>query len=302
MIYTHTRSKRDKRHKMMLFLQTFHSDELELAILLDEPPYAGYTVLKSDEPFAASSNSVLTEATYTTHREGYAWLYVVYASDAVTTWGSKQVRLTAGGTISRRHLTPHGAWTGQYIPLHFQVVARWLFHNVVGDDADTKYTVVIHGGANRADYSVEKDLSRPSNVKHEFLGYQVPNNVPSEREHARSQVSHKRPTDFVSQPLGTQFTVRDHDRNDETWIVGRAAIFDRFRFVLTEFARRPLVQPLLIALGFAAKDRSACLQHQTDPILRQCVHHHLRAATTSLTKIRDIMSTTTDADDEHAIT
>lgn len=125
---------------MLLMLEKWPSGNLELAMLLDESPMHDVRAMKAGEPWRA--DSALSAAARSVDLEGHAWLYVVFLKDDPATWGSKMVKLLGGGRIFRKKLTKGGVWTGQYTPVRYEVVARHVFHNVVGADSKDRYKLI----------------------------------------------------------------------------------------------------------------------------------------------------------------
>lgn len=125
---------------MLLMLEKWPSGYLELAMILDESPMHDVRAMKAGEPWRA--DSALSAAARSVDLEGHAWLYVVFLKDDPATWGSKTIKLLGGGRIFRKELTKGGVWMGHYSSLRYEVVARHVFHNIVGNDSKDKYKLI----------------------------------------------------------------------------------------------------------------------------------------------------------------
>lgn len=273
---------------MMLLLERFDCEDLELAFLSDDSPYQGHRAFTGDEPFR-SETSLLEDAVYSSCMYGYAWLIVVYMSDPVPTWGSRRVKLLAGGIILKYDITEDGAWTGQYSRLRYEVVARHIFANVGGTDTTAPFQVITHGGSLHREKPFDLLPTRKTSCSprptHSWLGDAVPQMGDCNGKFKRYVSDLKRPS-FVPQPLGCFFVLFCHDRHTESWIVGRAEDFSRHRFVLTEFARRPLIRRILVTLGFVYSDQSTQNTTQDSNLLSG----HLRNIIACMDSIQNLIS------------
>lgn len=231
---------------MMLMLQKFDSDELELAFLTDESPFQRQRNLTADEPYK-SEHSLLGDAAYTASFEGHAWFYVVYRSDSVYTWGSRQVNLMVGGTIRRRINTENGAWTGRYSHLRFEAIARPLFNLCIGSDSCAEFIVIMQVGVLYPEHQDDDASQAITEPAHPLLGDAVPRVDPRRRGPVRR--TDKLPP-FFPQPTGCVVLTINHAGHTEKCVIRDVPQFHQFRFMLTEFARRLLIRPILITLGF----------------------------------------------------
>ncbi|KAI0558268.1 hypothetical protein FGB62_223g05 [Gracilaria domingensis] len=139
-------------------LQQWNSEELEMAMLLDEPPFHEYQpILSGGESWRAAGT--LAKASRDIDLEGYAWLFVVYRSDPVSTWGQRSVKLTTGGEILREE-SHCGLWTGGFRSLRYEVLARTVYGNIVGNDSTIKCDLIIDARIQQ-DPPDSETISRP---------------------------------------------------------------------------------------------------------------------------------------------
>ncbi|PXF47486.1 hypothetical protein BWQ96_02817 [Gracilariopsis chorda] len=126
---------------MLVMLEMWNSKELELAMLLDEAPYYQHEPTQSvGEPWRATG--YLAKASRDIDLAGYAWLFVVFNSDPLRSWGQKRVKVTSGGEILRKRAHA-GLWTGEYESLRYEIIARQVYRNIVGRDSIEDYQVVV---------------------------------------------------------------------------------------------------------------------------------------------------------------
>lgn len=231
---------------MMLMLENWVTKKFELAMLVDESPYEGYAPSTTDgEAWRASST--LTAASRSVDLEGHAWLYVIFVSDKPSTWGTKLVKLVVGGTIFAKELQ-HGIWTGRYISLMYQVVARHIFGNIVGRDSKAPFKIILRAEIQNEAQTIATSQMKAEEDRDENLGIAVPQIGTAESQDKEY---------FVPQSdLGCTLTWQDSTKYTEKWFVQDVQCFNQYRFYLTEYQRRQYVQIILSRLGFVAKNDS----------------------------------------------
>lgn len=259
---------------MLLMLERFESDDLELAMLSDLQPIGEFRTLHADEPFNCQ---ILRDALYSAHLNGSASLTVIYQTDPVPSWGSRTVLLRAGGIILRKVCTQSGAWTGHYKPLKFQVVAREIYNNIVGDDFPCEdsdndnhansgidnvsdeitktsrqdgYFVISDCAGFRAEHAIRQSITESHGNApqfHDTLGFPVPSCVPLDS--SRQGRTRSKPQ-FVEQRLACVLQRKDQYDQYDKWSIGGPDKLPDFLFLLTEYSRRPRLIPVLVALGF----------------------------------------------------
>lgn len=222
-------------------LQQWDSEDLELAMLLDESPMHDYISVKSyGEPWRP--DGPLTEAATTIDLYGYAWLIVVYISDEPHTWGTRKIKLTVGGRIARKNII-NGFWNGELIPMKFEVVARDIFRNIIGENSDQPFKLlrsaqILPEPSNETRSKYEKQESD------DWLGT-------PEIQHSTSNGVGGKLASFVPQiGLGCVLTWMNEQGYTEKWFVQDPICFEEHRFCLTEYQRRPFIHILLARLGF----------------------------------------------------
>ena len=256
----------------MLMLERFDCKKLELAMLLDEPPYHNFSSTSCGEPWRA--DGPLAQAAMCIDLEGYAWLYVAYISDKASTWGTKQVKLVSGGTVLRKELNSAGAWTGRYVELAYKTVAPRIFLNLVGERSTDGYNI-ISGARLQEDPGSSSDEEKGD----ELLGReeQTETSAASSRFEPRPQLGCV--ITWENQAGSTQkwwIQAFDDYKGEKWWLRD----FGDCRFGLTEYSRRPYVHILMARLGFVKNfDRSS----QTQMIdLSEICSGHLRSIVSSL--------------------
>jgi hypothetical protein len=150
---------------MMLFVENLEKGgELELAMLLDESPSPRYgdAATARLEPWAPGG--ALASGALSARAIGRAVLYLVFQSDARSAWGARTVNAVAGGLLCA-DARPHA-------PLRYEVVARYLFRNIVGTDSALPYRVLLDAALS-PDPEQHAGILAPSRV-HALLGYPVP--------------------------------------------------------------------------------------------------------------------------------
>lgn len=247
-------------------------------MLSDLQPMRDFRTLHADEPL---NSRILQDALYSAHLNGSATLTIVYQSDDVPSWGSRTVLLRAGGTILRKVCTPSGAWTGHYKTLRFQVVARDIFHNAIGDDfphdcshEDAHYDPDDTRSSDKPDGCVSHstqhdcfvitecfgfypehairqntsvDLHANDHEFHSTLGSPVPPCVPLDStRRGRTRVKPQ----FVEQRLACVFQRKDLQELYDKWSIGGPDKLPTFLFLLTEYSTRSRLTPVFTALGF----------------------------------------------------
>lgn len=230
---------------MMLMLERYDCDELELAMLLDESPYHNFTPMGScGEPWRADGS--LIQAATSVDLCGHAWLFVAYVSDDAATWGSRRVKLLAGGEIVRKQMTNSGVWTGKYINMRFEIVARNIFHNVIGKATKSTYRLIQCA---RIQPEPNLEARQRKDVKNSTLGededefFGIAEPQVEEKHHGAAP--------FVPQlGIGCVLTWIDETGYTEKWFVQDLSCFEEHRFCLTEYQRRPFVQCILARLAF----------------------------------------------------
>lgn len=266
-------------------LQRFDSEELALAFLTDHSPYFAYRNLTADEPYS-NTQSVLQEATRTASREGHAWLVVIYKSDDVTTWGTRKVNLVAGGSIRRRATTTTGAWTGGYVELRYEIIARSFFNVRVGRDSNAEFVIIKQGGS-----FVSSDLNNMeqeyATLSHPLLGDKVPR-VDSSVKHGPIRCTKKMPS-LLPQPVGCVLVTLNHTGETEKWILRDIDQFNSFRFMLTEFVRRHIIRPILFTLNFVGSDDKTSFQ-DTNLNLSFALSGHFEDAISSIDALTHVIS------------
>lgn len=244
----------------MLMLERFDGSKLELAALLDESPYANFIPSKTcGEPWRA--DGPLVKAVASADLEGYAWLYVVYNRDEYITWGSRMVKVMAGGEILRKEMTSSGIWTGEYVALRYEVIRRDLFHNIVGEDTLHRFAVV-----ETAVMRVRN--SETGSVKSEEPSNDLFGDADMQAEPKRDSLGYAFPrTDIECFHIvrETNDEPKEWHENDGDWAI--------YRLLLTEYQRRPFVQKVLGILGFVKEDgvRAAPLNDVCSGVMNACV-------------------------------
>lgn len=98
----------------MLMLQRFDCKSIELAMLLEEPPYHNVFSTSCGGPWRA--DRPLAQAAMCRDLEGYAWLYVAYTRNKASTSLTKLVKVMSEITKFSRRLSM----------LHPVIVSQWL--------------------------------------------------------------------------------------------------------------------------------------------------------------------------------
>lgn len=267
---------------MMLMLEKWDSHELELACLLDESPFQKYNATEVGEPWRA--DSALTAAARSVDLEGSAWLYVVYESDPPRTWGSKRVKLVAGGIVLRANTTAAGVETGMHRRLKFEAVARSIFHNVVGNDSPRPYIIVKEAAI---EYEPRKSSSVFDEPPDPLFGW-------SERWSDRAESPHQPPT-FTPPPAVCVIAEFVTEKCPEKWVLSDVGGLSQFRFQLTEYQRRPYVRLILARLGFVRDPDLG--DAGNPPRLEEVCAGHLHNLATTLNALTQVTSTSVfDAD------
>lgn len=179
---------------MLIMLETWTSKELELAMLLDEAPYYQHEPTQSvGEPWRA--NGHLAKASRDIDLEGYAWLFVVFQSDPLRSWGRKRVKVTSAGEILRER-APGGIWTGEFESLRYEVIARHVYKNIVGRDSMEDYQVIVEALV-QIDPPDSESLSTHQKQHREIGGNREQDIIPNEN----SSLVEKRENESSLQPL-----------------------------------------------------------------------------------------------------
>lgn len=136
---------------------------MELAILLDECPSPRHDSINSTlEPWAEGGS--LTMCLDSAETKGKADLYLVFRSDARTSWGSRRITAVAGGVLHCDAVPGRG--------LKFEVVHRSFFGNIVGENTAHPYRVVEEAFL-APDPDRSGGILLQLNQKHPSLGYRV---------------------------------------------------------------------------------------------------------------------------------
>lgn len=273
------------------------TEDLELAMLLDESPFYDYQPILSGEPW--HTPGCLVEAMRCADLHGWAWLFVIYRSDPVCQWGKRRVKVVSGGVILRAKLGDGGIETGQFERLRYKVLGTDVSHNPIR--IDLKLDPLISTAVIRRHPQSAKD--EPKTVSHEKEAYLRKNKAPEgeglEEEHTEEHEHHvlglpepqmpSKPGKYdepslVPKPFHGVEISRTLPGGDSARIYfGDGTGGDKllpeklveryettYQFVLTEYQRRPFVKRIMARLGFTTRNvpgiEIACM-----PYLRQVI-------------------------------
>lgn len=244
----------------------------------------------ADALYLPSSTSLLRDALYSVHRAGHAWLYVVYESDPVRTWGTRKVKLIAGGKIVREVHTSSGSWTGAFTTLRYEVVARHIFNNLIGEDSTEPYRVVVETSVQpstsvhrKSDVKSKSEASSSEQPFDDLFG------EPCSCADQSDLANRNKSPPFIPQvKLGCVVTFANEHKETETWFVNDAKYFSKFHFTLTEYQSRQPVQMVMAALGFV-EDPSLGSLGQPLP-LQTIVTGHIRTIIQSINAVVRVTS------------
>lgn len=200
---------------------------MELAMLLDECPYPSNCV---GEPWRSGGN--LVKSLEAAAKVGRAELYLVFRSDPPRVWGDKLVTALAGGLLYLENSSR---------PLRYEVVARQIFENCVGQDTSLPYRILV-----RADITPDPEVSTNR-------GKEVDDYLGAAEPQAERKITDSAMGDPEVLGSGVTVTWMDQTGYQEIWFVGDSDGLQDYRFDLTEFSRRSYVQRILGALGFVGK-------------------------------------------------
>lgn len=214
----------------------------ELAMIVDESPVVGYDASRAGEPWRP--NSHLTSASRSADLEGYAWLFVIFLSDEVSTWGSKKLRFGSDGRIMRPEITESGVETGRLLKITYEVVARHIFENTSGENTTSPYSVVV--SAQMESIEQVEAHNKSKKFKDELFGTRI--------EPGEVSVTGLAPhPPFAHDEMGCVCVIEDENGSQESLVV-LDDWFEQYRFHFTEFQRRPYVRIVLAQLGFVKGD------------------------------------------------
>ena len=234
----------------MLAVENWETGSLEVAMLLDEAPSLHY-IPGSTTGTPWRRNGPLATAALSSELHGHAWLVIVFHKDDPRTWGSKQVKIVAGGVMYTYERTRSGLITGKLRQLRFETLAADVFGYSSHLAAHTpgpgalQYRVI-----QSADMTLDPEVEIDGAEEYdELLGHPEILQQPrgTKRELSRTGKC-------VARDLGVRIVWRDEKQYGETWFLQDAQGVSQYRFELTEFSRRVFVKDIGERLGFIEKD------------------------------------------------